>query len=83
MSRRRSRPAGSTGSCTIRGAAPRIYLDCAKAAGVLERALAPVHFCLSPQVAEPLLAAGAGKVRIAPSPEETALINLVVSKWPS
>jgi uroporphyrinogen-III synthase len=55
------------------------YLDGAKAAGVLEQALAPVHFCLSRQVAEPLIAAGAREVRIAPGTEEAALINLVVS----
>ena len=37
-----------------------IYLDCAEAAGVLDRALRPFHYCLSRQVAEPLAAAGAG-----------------------
>jgi uroporphyrinogen-III synthase len=55
------------------------YLDCAQAAGILDRALAPVHYCLSRQVAEPLLAAGARTVRTAPAPDENGLINLVVA----
>jgi uroporphyrinogen-III synthase len=53
------------------------YLDCAAAAGVLERALRVLHFCLSRQVAEPLADAGAEAVRIAARPEEAALIDLV------
>jgi uroporphyrinogen-III synthase len=55
-----------------------VYLVCAQAAGVLDRALAPFHYCLSGQVAEPLAAAGARKVRIAPRPDEAALIDLVL-----
>src|SRR5262249_4246694 len=42
------------------------YLDCAARVGSLERALAPVHFCLSRQVAQPLTAAGAAAIRLAP-----------------
>jgi uroporphyrinogen-III synthase len=57
-----------------------IYLDRAQTAGVLDRALAPFHYCLSRQVAEPLVAAGAGNVRIAPQPEEAALIDLVLPR---
>jgi uroporphyrinogen-III synthase len=53
------------------------YLDCA--ARDLERALAPVHFCLSQQVAQPLVAAGAAAIRIAPHPDEAAMIELVGS----
>jgi uroporphyrinogen-III synthase len=53
------------------------YLDCARRAGVLERALAPLHYCLSRQVSEPLATAGAAGIRIAPRPEEAALIDLV------
>ena len=49
------------------------YLDCARRAGILERALAPLHYCLSRQVAEPLATAGAAGIRIAPRPEEAAL----------
>lgn len=53
------------------------YLDCAAAGGVLSVALAPIHFCLSRQVAEPLTGAGAADVRVAPRPNEAALIELV------
>jgi uroporphyrinogen-III synthase len=53
------------------------YLAGAGAAGVLERALAVRHFCLSAQIAEPLTAAGAGKVAVAPRPNEVALIALL------
>jgi len=38
---------------------------------------APTHFCLSAQVAEPLVRAGAGRVRIAPQPTKAALIALI------
>jgi uroporphyrinogen-III synthase len=53
------------------------YLGCAAAAGLTEQALAPVHFCLSPQVAEPLAAAGAGAIRTADQPNEAALVGLI------
>jgi uroporphyrinogen-III synthase len=53
------------------------YLDCAARVGSLERALAPVHFCLSRQVAQPLSAAGAAAIRLAPQPNEAAMIDLV------
>jgi uroporphyrinogen-III synthase len=54
-----------------------IYLSAARAAGILDRALAATHYCLSPQVAEPLQAAGAATIHVAPRPEEDALIGLV------
>jgi uroporphyrinogen-III synthase len=54
-----------------------IYLDCARAAGVLDSALKPFHYCLSNAVAEPLVAAGASRVAVAQSPEENALLDLV------
>jgi len=54
-----------------------IYLDCAKAAGLLDSALRPFHYCLSQAVAEPLVAAGASRVMAAQSPEENALLDLV------
>src|SRR5262245_24564065 len=54
-----------------------IYLDCARAAGVLDSALIPFHYCLSQAVAEPLVAAGARRIAIAKSPEENALLDLV------
>jgi uroporphyrinogen-III synthase len=55
------------------------YLDCARGAGMLESALAPVHYCLSQQVSLPLAAAGAAGIRVAPRPEEAALLDLVIS----
>lgn len=54
-----------------------VYLDCARASGILDRALAPFHYCLSPAVAEPLSAAGAKRIAVASRPEESALIDLV------
>jgi uroporphyrinogen-III synthase len=53
------------------------YVNAARAAGVLASALNPIHFCLSPQVAEPLAQAGAAVVRVAPQPTEAALIALI------
>jgi uroporphyrinogen-III synthase len=53
------------------------FLRCAAAGDVLAPALRLYHFCLSSQVAEPLLAAGALLVRVAPRPEEAALIELI------
>jgi uroporphyrinogen-III synthase len=53
------------------------YVACAGGAGIADRALAPVHYCLSPQVAAPLKAAGASRLRIAECPTEIALINLI------
>jgi len=53
------------------------YLDCAARAGLLERALALVHFCLSRQVSQPLAAAGAAAIRLAPQPNEAAMIDLI------
>ena len=55
----------------------QVYVDCAARAGVLERALALVHFCLSRQVAQPLSAAGAAAIRLAPHPDEAAMIDLI------
>jgi uroporphyrinogen-III synthase len=56
-----------------------IYLDCARAAGVLDSALTPFHYCLSQAVAEPLMAAGAKQIGVAKSPEENALLDLVAA----
>jgi uroporphyrinogen-III synthase len=53
------------------------YLDCAAAGDLLTGALAPAHYCLSQQVAEPLAAAGARKVKLAPRPNEAALLDLL------
>jgi uroporphyrinogen-III synthase len=53
------------------------YLACARGAGVPTGRPRPLHYCLSRQVSEPLAAAGAGGIRVAPRPEETALIGLI------
>ena len=53
------------------------YLDCAAHDAIRESALAPVHYCLSRQVAAPLSAAGAAAVRIAARPDEASLLELV------
>jgi uroporphyrinogen-III synthase len=55
------------------------YLDCAEAAGIGAAALVPTHYCLSPQVAEPLTAAGAPNILVASRPDEAALLDLVPS----
>ena len=54
------------------------YVGCANAAGIRDRAVAPLHYCLSRAVTEPLAAAGAKRIAVAPRPEEAALIDLVV-----
>jgi uroporphyrinogen-III synthase len=53
------------------------YVEAARAAGLLESALRPAHFCLSAQVAAPLQGAGGRLVRVAPRPAETALLDLI------
>jgi uroporphyrinogen-III synthase len=54
-----------------------IYLECAAQAELSDSALAPVQYCLSQQVAEPLAAAGAQEIRVVERPTEAALIELV------
>jgi uroporphyrinogen-III synthase len=53
------------------------YLACASHAGIRDRALGPVHFCLSGQVAEPLSAAGAPAIRVASRPDEASMLELI------
>jgi uroporphyrinogen-III synthase len=53
------------------------FLIGAGTAGVLDAAVGLTHYCLSSEVAAPLRAAGAGAVKVAPRPEEAALIGLV------
>src|SRR5262249_51329671 len=59
------------------------FVRCAAATGQRERALALLHFCLSAQVAEPLGEAGAVQLRIAPRPEEDALLELIAETRPA
>jgi uroporphyrinogen-III synthase len=51
------------------------FVACAEAAGLLDKALALFHYCLSPRVAGPL--GGAANIRIAARPDEAALLDLV------
>jgi uroporphyrinogen-III synthase len=53
------------------------FVACAQAAGLLDRARALAHYCLSPQIAEPLAAAGAARIHVAPRPDEAALLALI------
>jgi uroporphyrinogen-III synthase len=53
------------------------YVNAARRSGVLAKALGPLHLCLSAQVAEPLAGAGRATIRIAPRPNEAALIELI------
>lgn len=54
------------------------YVDVARAGGLPGDALkGPVHFCLSSQVAEPLIEAGAADTRVAAGPTEAALLALI------
>jgi len=53
------------------------YLAGAKAAGLVDQALAPRQVCLSAAVAEPLGAAGGGNIAIASRPDEASLLALL------
>jgi uroporphyrinogen-III synthase len=53
------------------------FLACAAHADVLNQALAPLHLCLSRQVAQPLIAAGAVGIRVAARPDEAAMLELI------
>jgi uroporphyrinogen-III synthase len=52
------------------------YLECAAGAGLGSAGLAPLQLCLSQQVAAPLVAAGAARIRVAARPDEAALLAL-------
>jgi len=51
------------------------YLDCSR--NFIRQALAPVHYCLSARIAEPLKQAGATRVEVAARPDEASLLALV------
>ena len=53
------------------------YLACVRQAGIPAAGPRPLHYCLSRQVSEPISAAGAAGIRVAPRPDEAALIGLV------
>jgi len=54
-----------------------IFLDCADAGRLSTLVLPLVHYCLSPRAAEPLSARGFRGIRIAPHPDEAALLDLI------
>lgn len=58
------------------------YINAARNSDLLAPALGAVHFCLSAQVALPLAAAGAARIRIAPRPNEAALFELIGANPP-
>jgi len=53
------------------------FLVGAGTAGRLDAALRLTHYCLSAEIAAPLSAAGATAVKVAPRPEEAALLELL------
>jgi len=57
----------------------QIYVNGATAAGILDGALAPFHYCLSQAAAAPLAAAGATRIAVAAKPDEASLVDLVAS----
>jgi uroporphyrinogen-III synthase len=56
-----------------------VFVETARAAGVLESALQAAHFCLSAPIAEPLAQAGAADIRIAERPNEAVLLALIAA----
>jgi uroporphyrinogen-III synthase len=55
------------------------FIGSARAAGILDAALKPAHYCLSGQVAEPLRPLATGPIRIPVRPEEIALLDLIAA----
>lgn len=53
------------------------YLAGARDAGIAPIAIATRHYCLSRQVAEPLVAAGAERVAVSVRPDEAGLVELL------
>jgi len=55
----------------------KAYLACSRHAR--EAALAPSHYCISAQAAEPLQQPGAGPIRVAAAPDEASLLALLAA----
>jgi uroporphyrinogen-III synthase len=53
------------------------YVNAARRSDVLAKALAPLHLCLSAQIAEPLAGAGATLIKVADRPNQAALLGLI------
>jgi len=54
-----------------------IFVNCAHSSGLLSRVRALMHFCLSDRAAEPLREIAAADIRVARTPDEDALIELL------
>lgn len=54
-----------------------IFCGCLSSAGLTRAAKRVAHYCLSQRVSEPLVAAGIERVKIASTPDEDALLNLL------
>jgi hypothetical protein len=55
-----------------------MYVNAARASGLQDHAVKGlIHFCMSAQVAEPLIQAGAADTRVAPETAEAALLALI------
>lgn len=55
-----------------------MYVNAARASSLQDSAVKQlIHFCMSAQVAEPLIEAGAADTRVAPEPTEAALLGLI------
>jgi len=54
-----------------------IFLDCADAAGLHASMQMLTHYCLSPRAAEPFSARQFKRIKVAPHPDEAALLDLI------
>ena len=54
-----------------------IFVDCAKASGVMDQIGRLPHYCLSARAGEPLGPTGAADIRIAVHPDEASLLALI------
>lgn len=72
--------AGLDGVLHFSARSAEAYIESARAAGVLSRALEPAQFCLSEQIAAPLRRAGAARIRVTTRPNEAALIELICAQ---
>jgi len=74
---RRALGAGVEGVLHYSRRTAQTFLLAAGTAGLIDAALKLSHYCISSEVAAPLRAAGAASVKVAPRPEEAALIGLI------
>ena len=76
--RRRGGDGGVDGVLHFSRRSAEAYVDAMRGTGLDEAGLKkPAHFCLSAQVAEPLVQGGASDIRIASEPTDAALIELI------